>query len=183
MIVVQEQDDIKHLQAQDSDVCFCTRKRFVWSKSSSGLESTVLLCALGFLILSLAIDALSCRNLFVLVVHMRIYEFRPVERSERFLGKSCHKVGIMNRMSSENSQPASLCSLCTFAPFDDATAFADLEPWTCSWPQAESKQKIIDKMVEVSMTCFLRTFDLVNRVARCTSELKSLHVYQLFDVT
>lgn len=26
--VVQEQDDIKHLQA-DSDVCFCTRKRLI----------------------------------------------------------------------------------------------------------------------------------------------------------
>lgn len=37
VIVVQEQDDIKHLQA-DSDVCFCTRKRFIWSKKQLWLR-------------------------------------------------------------------------------------------------------------------------------------------------
>ena len=45
---------------------------------------------------------------------MRIYEFRPVEHSERFFGKSCHQVGIVNRMFSESLQPEHLCSLCTF---------------------------------------------------------------------
>lgn len=99
---------------------------------------------------------------------MRIYEFRPVERSERFFGKSCHKVGIVNRMFSESLQPEHLCSLCTFAPFDDVCNCI-CRFWTFDMRlQAESKQKIIDKMVEVNMTCFIRTFD-VNRVAPCMS--------------
>lgn len=172
VIVVQEQDDIKHLQA-DSDVCFCTRKRFIWSKKQLWLRiyrSDRYALHLGL--------RWSWAPLMPCLVGVYSFLWYICESTSSGLwsvvsGSSWSlaikwALWIVCRMFSESLQPEHLCSLCTFAPFDDVYNCI-CRFWTFDMRlQAESKQKIIDKMVEVNMTCFLRTFD-VNRVAPCMS--------------